>query len=322
MFRLLKNYYYQGPLTDHFDGYRFTNLSGKKRTLLDLIKWRPRYAPWPENVPIATRKIPSPNSKEPLFTFINHSSVVIQWAGKTILVDPIWSERCSPFKKYGPKRVHEPGVLLEDLPKVDVVLLTHNHYDHMDFPTLRKIQKAYAPIFLTGLGNGYFLRKLGIDNYQELDWWEDVKISDFNFTYTQAEHFSSRYGFDREWALWGGFAIAYRDEYIYITGDTGYGPHFKTVREKLGKPKMAIIPIGAYLPRWFMEPAHICPMEAVKAFLDVEAEQALAVHFGTFQLSDEGYTDPENLLKEELKKQGVDESKFWILQPGESRGLT
>lgn len=321
MFRLLKNYYYQGPITDHYDGHRFRNLSGEKRTLLDLIKWRPRYTPWPVQIPITTRQVPKPTGLKPVLTFINHSSVLIQWAGKTILVDPIWSERCSPFRKYGPRRVHEPGVSFENLPKIDFVLLTHNHYDHMDLPTIQKIHKEHAPLFLTGLGNGYFLRKLGIKKIYELDWWESFEFFDFNFTYTQAQHFSSRYGFDREWALWGGFAIHHENEYIYITGDTGYGPHFKRVREKLGKPKIAIIPIGAYLPRWFMQPAHICPVEAVQAFLDVEAEQALAVHFGTFQLSDEGHNEPQILLKEALKKQGIEEQKFWVLEPGESREL-
>ncbi len=302
--------YYKGPKSDHFDGKYFHNLEKRERTFWEIYTWwrTSNPVPWPDKVEI-TPSIPPERSDYLRITYVNHSTFLIQWNQVNILTDPIWSERASPFSFIGPKRHHEPGVPFDKLPPIDFILLSHNHYDHMDLETLRKLEEKYNPTILTGLGNDNYLKKNGVHNVIALDWWE----SNFGFTFVPAEHFSARWPWDRDKTLWGGFVIRHGDETLYFAGDTAYGQFLSEIRRRYGSPKVAFLPIGAYEPRWFMQYAHMNPEEAIEAQLDLGAETAIGMHWGTFQLSDEAREEP--LLR---LKQARTNERFIVLDPGES----
>jgi L-ascorbate metabolism protein UlaG (beta-lactamase superfamily) len=254
-----------------------------------------------------------------LVTFINHSTVLMQTGGLNILTDPIWSMRASPVSWSGPKRHTAPGVRLDDLPPIDIVLLSHNHYDHCDIPTLRRLAVRYSPRIITSLGNTALLESKGIGRGVDLDWWQDADLSDaLRVTAVPAEHFSGRGLGDRNRTLWCGFVIEGSGGPIYFAGDTGYGPQFDEIASRFAPPRLALLPIGAYLPRWFMSPVHMGPDEAVRAHQALKASASLGIHIGTFALADDGEDEPVEELKEELKKAGIPGDRFRALKPGES----
>jgi len=313
--------YYQGPVSDHFDGKRFFYPNAPKHGFKQLFKWRTtrQPTPWPEFVPVAQVK-PSAlvDDKELRITYVNHSTWLIQWGSLNMLTDPVWSERVSPFKRVGPKRVHAPAVRLEDLPPIHVILLSHNHYDHLDIETLKKLNNVHHPLIVTGLGNRPLLASVGLEKVIECDWWDKVEIQDgYNIVYTPAQHFSARNLFDRDKALWGGFAVQKGEDVVYFAGDTAYCEVFKQVHERLGHPRLAFLPIGAYEPFWFMEPAHMSPSQALQAHLDLGAHSSVAMHHGTFPLSDEGIDDPCVELCKEIRERNIPETDFRILAPGD-----
>lgn len=315
------------PTSDHFDGNRFFNPGIPERRFFDLIKWQftRQPVPWPKERSISRFTIPQKRVAGNQFsiTYINHATHLIQWDNINILTDPIWSERASPFKWIGPKRVHPPGVKFEDLPPIDYILVSHNHYDHLDLPTLKKLVHRDNPKILTGLGNASWFKKEGIIEVEELDWWEGKNFPNgLEFIFTQTQHFSARSLFDRNKTLWGGFLIQLKNHSIYFAGDTAYFSVFKEINQRYGPPLLAILPIGAYEPRWFMEPVHMSAKEAVQAHLDLEAKYSLASHFGTFQLTDEGMEEPPRALKETLERSGVHPDSFWVFEPGESRFIS
>jgi L-ascorbate metabolism protein UlaG (beta-lactamase superfamily) len=249
-------------------------------------------------------------------TFINHASFVIRLSGGVVLTDPIFSERCSPVSWAGPRRARPPGVAFDDLPRPDVVLLSHNHYDHMDFPTLRALQGRHSPCFVTMLGNARRLARLGIVA-TELDWWQDVSVGPLRITATPARHFSARTPFDRNRALWGGFMVSGGAGMVLFAGDSGAGSHWGDIRARLGAPDVALLPIGAYEPRWFMAAVHMDPAEAVQAHLALGARQSVGMHFGTFQLTDEAIDAPLRALEAVRQQTGV--VRFETLGFGETR---
>jgi L-ascorbate metabolism protein UlaG (beta-lactamase superfamily) len=255
----------------------------------------PVFAPPPDVV--------APNSVA--ITFINHATFLIRLPGAVVLTDPIFSERCSPVSWAGPRRVRPPGVALADLPAPDVVLVSHNHYDHMDFPTLRTLQARFAPRFITMLGNARILAGLGIEA-TELDWWQDVTVGPLRVTATPAQHFSARTPFDRNRALWGGFMLNVGAGMVLFAGDSGAGAHWEAIRVRLGEPDVALLPIGAYEPRWFMSAVHMNPAEAVQAHLALGARRSVGMHFGTFQLTDEAIDAPLHALDVARQTAGVD----------------
>jgi L-ascorbate metabolism protein UlaG (beta-lactamase superfamily) len=238
-------------------------------------------------------------------TFIGHASFLIRLPGAVVLTDPVFSERCSPVSWAGPKRVRPPGIALADLPRPDVVLLSHNHYDHMDFPSLRAVQARYAPRFITTLGNARTLAKLGIVA-TELDWWQDTTAGALSITATPARHFSARTPFDRNRTLWSGFMIDGGAGTVLFAGDSGAGPHWADIRRQLGAPDVALLPIGAYEPRWFMAPVHMNPAEAVEAHVALGARRSVGMHFGTFQLTDETIDAPLHALNVAVGAIGAD----------------
>ncbi len=235
-----------------------------------------------------------------------------------MLTDPIFSERCSPVSWAGPRRVQPPGLALDALPHPDVILLSHNHYDHMDIPALRALVRPPVPVVVTMLGNGWHLERIGIDAI-ELDWWQEATVCGLRLTATPARHFSARTPFDRNRALWGGFMIGSADGRILFAGDSGAGPHWRDIRERLGAPDVALLPIGAYEPRWLMAAVHMSPAEAVQAHLVLGAARSIGMHFGTFQLTDEAFEAPPTALAAARQDAGLAADAFITHGFGEQR---
>lgn len=312
-------------LSDHFDGERFFNPGGgDPRGLGALLRWQfnRRPGPWPawiENT--ATPQLPAAlGPRECAVTFVNHATFLVQFAGLNVLTDPIWSERTSPVSWAGPKRVRAPGLAFAALPRIDLVLLSHNHYDHLDLPTLQRLHAAHRPLIVTTLGNRAFLAAEGIDHVVERDWWQhhDVRPG-VKVTVTPAQHFAARGLTDRMKTLWGGFVLETPGGRLYFAGDSGYFVGFPAIGEKLGPFDLAFIPIGAYEPRWFMEPMHCNPAEALSIHRDVRARRSLAMHFGCFPLADDSYEQPMQDFRAARTAAGIDPEEFALPEVGETR---
>ncbi len=319
---------YRGPVSDHFDGQRFINqLPIRHRSFNEFLRWMRKREPAPWHWIEAKPGPPPPERVDHgrlRVTFVNHATVLIQMDGLNVLTDPIWSQRASPFSWIGPRRMRPPGIRFADLPPIDVVLLSHNHYDHFDTPTLRRLEAAHHPRFVTGLGNGSLLAKLGIDEHRidERDWWEITKLGDGRRLHVvPAQHFSARGLCDRDKALWVGFVLEGPSGRVYFAGDTGFGPHFRQIRKRLGAPRLALLPIGAYRPEWFMARVHISPAEAVRAHHLLGAHTSIGIHFGTFRLADDGQTEPLETLARVLANHPTPRPQFWTLNFGEGREI-
>ena len=320
------NRYYSGPPSDHFNGRVFFNPGGTPPgRLRDLLKWRLRgeRSKWPESWPSPFPKaVPEKrlDGDAMRVTMVGHATVLIQTAGMNILTDPVWSERVSPLSFAGPKRVAPPGIAFEDLPKIDLVLLSHNHYDHMDIATLDRLQKAFDPLVLTPLGNdailGKRLPKLRISQH---DWGARVNVGAAAIHFEPVHHWSARGLGDRRMALWAGFVLETPAGRIYHVGDTGFheGINYRNAREKFGGFRLAILPFGAYEPRWFMKGQHQNPEEAVEGMLLCNAAYVAGHHWATFQLTDEPIDEPRRKLVAALAERGLQESRFRPMRAGE-----
>jgi len=315
----------------HFDGQKFFNPfpEFEERGFSDLAKWmiwerlsgQKPHLPDHYNFENARPDTAFLKKNHTTFavTWIGHSTLLIQMDGQNILTDPIWSERASPLPFLGPKRVTPPAIPFKDLPPVDVVVISHDHYDHLDKPTILRL--GNKPLYLVPLGVGAILKSWGIDHYQELDWWDEFVYNKIRFTCTPAQHFSGRTPLDRNQSLWASWVIRGNHQNIYFGGDTGYFPGFAEIANRLGPFDLAALPIGAYRPRWFMSPVHMDPAQAVQAWQDLKARIFLPIHWRTFQLADEPLDEPPQLLRRELHKHHLDKNLFWILLPGETRTL-
>lgn len=251
---------------------------------------------------------------------MNHATFLIQFPGINILVDPVWATHAGPLGWLGPARVREPGVIFDDLPRIDLVLISHNHYDHLDAATMKRLASRFSPKVLVPLGNKRLIRSFGIADVHEMDWWNDIQIiPSLSIILTPAQHFSARTPFDRQKSLWGGFMIRHRNHQIYFEGDSGYSPHFVDIRKRLGSPDISILGIGAYEPQWFMQPMHMNPAEAVQAHIDLGSRRSIAMHFGTFQLSAEAIDQPSIDLRDALRNRGIPEADFLVPLEGETR---
>jgi L-ascorbate metabolism protein UlaG (beta-lactamase superfamily) len=308
------------PRSDHCDGARFFNPeAGTQRGLRELLRWRlrERRVPWPAS--IENPVFPPPPNDHPTghatITFIGHATFLIRMGGLTILTDPIFSDRCSPVAWAGPRRVRQPGLTLAALPPVDVVLLSHNHYDHMDLPSLRQLHQRDAPQIVTTLGNARTLARAGLGQACELDWWQATRHGELEITATPARHFARRGLFDHNRSLWAGFMLSVGPRRLLFAGDSGAGSHWADIRARLGAPGVALLPIGAYEPRWFMAPVHMNPADAVQAHWDLGAGHSIGMHFGTFQLTDEAVEAPVATLADAL---GDDHTAFSVLGCGET----
>jgi L-ascorbate metabolism protein UlaG (beta-lactamase superfamily) len=323
------------PPSDHFDGTSFYNppsaapdrAQTQPRGILPILRWRLSGARkvWPPQPPNPT---PAGDPQAPVapgtvaVTFIGHSTFLLRLPGLTILTDPIFSDRCSPVSWAGPKRARPPGRAFAALPKIDLLLVSHNHYDHMDLPSLRAIQARDAPAVITPLGNAVHLRKAGLGRIHELDWWQSERLGDSRITATPARHFASRTPWDRNRCLWAGFMIEIGGKKILFGGDSGAGRHWAEISARLGPTDLALLPIGAYEPRAIMAAVHINPAEAVAAHRDLMSRQSIGMHFGTFQLTDEAIDAPPRVLAEVLRAEALDAGCFVTLGFGETRVFT
>jgi len=301
----------------HFDGKRFYNPDAPQAPgFVDGLRWKLTSRPEPSPSFIADVEPSTPPARVDghglRVTLVNHSTVLLQQRGSNILTDPIWSERSSPFSWIGPRRRRKPGVLWENLPRIDTVLLSHNHYDHMDLPTLHELATRGNSRFVVPVGVKRLLESEKIGPVHELDWGESLSLPDFTVHCVPALHFSARGLFDRNKSLWCGYVIESQDRFVYFAGDTAFGPHFSQIRERFGSPRMALLPIGAYEPRWFMSPVHMGPDEAVRAHEILGSKTSIAIHHGTFQLADEGL----DTAKKELLARASNDS-FLILNNGQ-----
>ncbi|HPM78686.1 MAG TPA: MBL fold metallo-hydrolase [bacterium] len=316
---------FRGDNSDHFDGEKFFNPHWRTQHHFgDFFKWtlNREAGPWREwdeiqPGPPPPRRV---DDGELRVTFVNHSTVLVQMDGLNVLTDPVWSLRASPVSWAGPQRVHAPGLRFADLPPIDVVLLSHNHYDHMDLATLRRLTREHRPVFVTGLGNAEFLRKKSIAPARDLDWWQSTTVNEsLQITFVPAQHFSGRSMFDRNRTLWGGFVLHGAHGNVYFAGDTGYAPHFAEIRERFGDIRLAMLPIGAYRPQWFMSPVHTSPAEAVRAYRELDAAFGMGIHYGTFRLADDAQDEPRERLVAALVEEKIAPESFFLLSPGEGR---
>ena len=316
--------HYRGPGSDHFDGRTFFNAEEGEHGRGSFFKWMlnrdhgywrdwvddPPGPPPPERVGGGRMRV----------TLINHATVLLQADNVNILTDPIWSRRCSPFAHAGPKRHRAPGIRFRDLPPIDFVLISHNHYDHLDLPTLHALRKAHRPRIITPLGNDLFLRRHGIRNVMALDWWQEETgggACPTRITLVPSRHFCSRGLSDRDANLWGGFVISGPSGHAYFAGDTGFGGHFAKIAERFPSIRLAMLPIGAYLPRWFMRPMHMSPDDALLAHAALGAATSVPMHYGTFDLGDDGELEPVEHLRRAIGEAG--NPNIAILEHGEGR---
>ncbi len=310
--------------SDHFDGRSFFNPGlragrGWLALLRAALTARPR--PWPRFIENAARAAPVAEVSvgSVVLTFINHITFLIQLRGLNILTDPVYAERVSPLRHLGPRRVRLPGLPFAALPRIDVVLVSHDHYDHLDVETLRRLEAGHHPRFLTGLGNGALLRRIGLRDVHESDWWQQTALPSATVTFTPAQHWSGRGLLRCNRTLWGGFHVRADDAAVYFAGDTGYCRHFQDIRRRLAPIDVALLPIGAYAPRWYEAANHMNPEEAVRAHLELGARFSVATHFGCFRLSEEGIDEPLRELAAARLAHGVQASAFAALETGETR---
>jgi L-ascorbate metabolism protein UlaG (beta-lactamase superfamily) len=321
------NPYYSGPASDHFDGTVFFNPEGAApRSFMDLLKWqfgRGR-AKWPASWPSPfepARPAERLNGNRMRLTMVGHATMLLQMAGLNILTDPVWSARASPFSCLGPKRVNPPGIRFEDLPPIDLILLSHNHYDHLDGLTLARLKAEHDPLVVTPLGNDAIIRRYAPGMRIETgDWGDRLDVAGGCAVHFEpAHHWSARGTRDRRMALWSAFAIATPAGNIYHVGDTGFhaGRNYRSAAQRHGGFRLAILPIGAYEPRWFMEAQHQNPQEAVEGMRLANAAFAAGHHWGTFHLTNEPIEEPRDRLREALDTAGMAHDRFRALRPGE-----
>ncbi len=324
-----KNPYYSGPRSDHFDGLRFFNTPpAEEHGFADMMRWRfeeRRRAPWPNRV----KGLPQDRPPERVegaklrLSYIGHASFLLQGFGLNILLDPVWSARASPFDFAGPRRLLEPGVAFDDLPRIDAVLVSHNHYDHMDVAFLSRLARKCAPRVIVPLGNDAILRAADKRlNAEAHDWGDVVALSpEISVRLDPSYHWSARGMFDRRMALWASFAIRTPGGTVYYIGDTAWrdGAIFREIRASTPDIRLALLPIGAYDPDWFMRRHHVAPEEAVGIFEELGAAEAFAHHWGVFRLTDEHRDEPPQRLAQALARSKIAAERFVALPPATVR---
>lgn len=316
---------YRGPRSDHFDGERFHNLEPKAhKSLGDVLKWRFSRPPQMQWVPQPGPQMPPEivsrvHGAELRVTYINHATLLIQQHGLNILTDPLWSKRASPFEFIGPQRYHPPGLSLDQLPPIDLILVSHNHYDHLDLFSLRQLAERFPQAqVVTGLGNGGLIGECGFPDVIELDWWQSLPLNEqLSLHAVPVQHWSARARHDTNRSLWLGFVLDSTEGPVLFPGDSGLGPEFKLINQRFGPLRFAALPIGAYAPRWFMRDNHMNPDDAVQAHQQLASQCSMAIHFGTFNLSDEEQFAPPQELAKALAERQVPANEFRPPKPGE-----
>jgi L-ascorbate metabolism protein UlaG (beta-lactamase superfamily) len=307
-----------------FDGRRFENIVPRIHGIGSVWRWlltrKPGY--WPDWIPSEPGPPPPKSSDVLRVTFINHSTFLLQVDGLNLLTDPIWSYRTSPFSWIGPRRHRAPGIRFEDLPPIHAVLLSHDHYDHFDLPTLRRLQQTHDPAVITALGNARRLHKIGMRNVVELDWWQSTALPNgARLTAVPAQHFSGRGTLDRNRTLWCGLVLESPSAVLYFAGDTGRGPHFAQIAARFPRIDVSILPIGAYRPEWFMGEVHLAPQEAIEAHRVLGSRIGIACHYGCFPLADDGEREPSEQLQRVLAETDLRGTEFWEMRHGDGRDI-
>ena len=318
---------YHGPVSDHFDGKRFHNyVPFKDRQIEDALRRElhivaRKRGHWTSWETVTTDLPPARVAGGDLrVTFVNHSTVLIQMDSLNILTDPVWSKRVSPVSWAGPKRHRPPGIRFEDLPPIDLVVISHNHYDHMDLRTLRRIAARFHPRVIAGLGNAQYLASHGVPGAEEIDWWQSLPVGHgLRLSGVPAQHWSARGLADKWRTLWLGFVIDGPSGTVYFAGDTGFGEFFPVIRDRFPHIRLAILPIAPIRPRRAMAPRHASAAEAVGIAQLLGAATSMAVHFGTFQQGDDGEEEPVDSLRAVLAAAGSCAPRFWALRNGEAR---
>lgn len=304
---------------EHPDGTRHDKSAGELFGLMGKFISRPEDPVEKTGFPLVETAPADPDPKQPQVVWIGHATLLFEYQNKRVLTDPVFSDRASPFSFAGPKRVAPPALAIEALPAIDLLLISHSHYDHLDLDSLEKLASLQPDIrVVVPLGLAAMVKKTGFAHVVEIDWWDDITAGEMKVTATPVRHWSSRTPFDRNVTLWAGFMVRFDDGYqFYFAGDTGYSEDFIRTRERLGEPDFAAIPIGAYEPRDFMKNAHVNPEEAVQIFQDLKADQAVGIHWGTFKLTLEPMAEPPLRLGAALSKAGIDKARFRALGHGE-----
>lgn len=317
--------YHSGKKTDHFNGTHFYDPTVKMKTnFFNFLKWQltSKKGFWPKNKIKIKHDVPPERvlGTELRVSYVGHVTFLIQTQGLNILTDPVWSERASPVSFAGPKRIKEPGIKFTDLPPIDIVLVSHNHYDHLDLGTLKRLAQAHKCRIITPLGNEAIINQDGNMQVEAYDWGEVVHINDqVHIHLDPMQHWSARGMFDTNKALWAAFTISSPSGNIYFVGDSGYGQgrYFKQAKEKHQTFRLALLPIGAYKPRWFMSYAHMDPEEAILAYMDLGQPHFIPMHYDVFDLADEPYGEAVMLLEEAQKKYQVG-SNIQVLEVGQA----
>lgn len=312
-----------GPASDHFDGRVFRNAEPPPAgAFWKFLRWQlfDPGAPWPENVDSAFDRPPERvHGDELRVSYVGHAAVLLQVAGLNILTDPVWSQRASPVSFAGPRRVREPGIAFDDLPPIDLVLVSHNHYDHLDSTTLARLWLRDRPLIVTPLGNLDAMKSRAADlQAVELDWGESVKTGSVSVTAQPMQHWSGRGLVDQNLSLWAAFVVKTPAGTIYFAGDSGYGSgaHFQAAGREHGPFRLALLPIGGYDPQWFVGYAHMTPHEAVQAAIDLRADDLLGHHWATFRLTNEPMDQPAQWLSEAVARAGIPAADFRAITPG------
>ena len=263
-----------------------------------------------------------PAGADPRIWWLGHATVLLRFGNLHVITDPQLSQRASPFSFLGPRRHVAAPAQVPQLPRIDVLLLSHNHYDHLDAPTVRALLRAnpsmacYVP-----LGLKSWFEKRGARNIHELGWWQKHGFQDLEIHCVPAQHWSARGLFDRNQTLWCGWMVKGFGQNFYFSGDTGYTPRLQEIASRLGPPDLAALPIGAYEPRWFMRPQHVDPPEAVQLHRELKVRHSLAIHWGAFELADDSLDAPVIALQEALRQSDLNEQEFWVLRQGDSRPI-
>jgi N-acyl-phosphatidylethanolamine-hydrolysing phospholipase D len=293
----------------------------------DALRWLPGFLLKPYRKLALPQRRPDAatlraNRTQQLLTWIGHSTFLLQFAGRNLITDPHLSPRASPFAFAGPKRYTDPAMAYADLPPLDIALISHNHYDHLDEPTVRRLAREHPQLeFVVPLGlKAWFVRR-GIHQVTELDWWGHADIGGLKVHAVPAQHFSGRSASDGNATLWCGFVVESATQRCYFAGDTGYSPDFADIGQRFAPIDLALIPIGAYEPRWFMQAMHINPDEAVQIHQDIGARQSVAMHWGTFRLTEEPLDEPPQRLRAALDRAGIAQERFLVLEHGETHGF-
>jgi L-ascorbate metabolism protein UlaG (beta-lactamase superfamily) len=255
----------------------------------------------------------------PSVTWVGHATLLVQIGGLTVLTDPHWGDRASPFTWAGPRRLSPPGIAFEDLPRVDVVMISHDHYDHLDAGTVRRLARTHDPLFLAPLGFKAWFAEQGITRVEEMDWWEERVVGGVRLVCLPTQHWTQRSPWDLNRRLWGSWALIGGEGRVYVSGDTGYFDGFREIGQRLGPFDVAAMAVGAYTPAAVMRLVHLTPEQAVQAALDVRARVLLAMHWGTFDLAEEPLDEPPRRMQAEAKRRGIPDERVWVLAMGETR---